>query len=144
MGSKIFGAWPASQVTMLEDLPPSIWPGGHRAPPFGFVKIKMPGPPEISGDQGPNGNQIPFTHMKVYMRPELGPIHHMKMLTQVNALGETQFFMIDHNWNKYEYEVKEYRKKLKERKMERFMVMLAEEIMKTKGVPNPNAPDLFT
>jgi hypothetical protein len=24
---------------MSEDLTPSIWPGGYRAPPFGFIKI---------------------------------------------------------------------------------------------------------
>jgi hypothetical protein len=143
---KVFGAWPASQVTMSEDLPPSIWPGGHRAPPFGFIKIKMPGPPEVSGDQGPKGNQIPFVNMKVYMRPELGPIHHMKVLTQVNALGETKFYMVDHNWNKYEYEVQEYRKKLKARKQERFMQMLAEAIAdnaRNKDKPKPSK-DLFT
>jgi hypothetical protein len=142
---KIFGCWPASQVTMCEDLPPSIWPGGHRAPPFGFIKVRMPGPPEVSGYQGPKGNQIPFLNMKINMRPELGPIHHhMKMLTQVNALGETKFYMADHNWTKFEYEAQEYRRKLKERKMDRFMTMLAQEIVRTKGVPNPNPPDLFS
>jgi hypothetical protein len=56
--SKVFGAWLASQITMSEDLPPSIWPGGHRTPPFGFIKIKMPGTPDISRDQNPKGNQI--------------------------------------------------------------------------------------
>jgi hypothetical protein len=101
---KVFGAWPASQVTMAEDLKPSIWPGPQTTPPFGFIKIKMPGPPSviISGDQTPKGNQIPFNHMRMHMRPDLGPIHHMKMLTQVNALGETKFYMIDKNWNKYQ------------------------------------------
>jgi hypothetical protein len=33
---KIFGAWPASKVTMAEDLPPSIRPGPKRVPPFGL------------------------------------------------------------------------------------------------------------
>src|ERR1700722_21012633 len=76
---KVFGAWPARQVTMAEDLPPSIWPGGHRAPPFGFIKIKMPGTPDVSGDQTPKGNEIPFVNMRIHMRPDFGPIHHMKI-----------------------------------------------------------------
>ena len=141
---KVFGAWPASQITMAEDLSiPSVWPGPMRAPPFGFIKIKMPGVPNISGDQNPKGRQIPFTNMRIHMRPDFGPIHHMKMLTQVNALGETKFYMIDDNWNKYEYEAQQYRAALKAKREERFMKMLAAEIAKTKGKPKPTK-DLFT
>jgi hypothetical protein len=62
---KAFGAWPASQVTMSEDLPPSIWPGGHRTPPFGFIKLKMPREPDTSD------HQIAFMNMRMHMRPEL-------------------------------------------------------------------------
>jgi hypothetical protein len=140
---KVFGAWPASQITMSEDLPPSIWPGGHRAPPFGFIKIKMPGDQNISGDQNPKGNQIPFNHMRIHMRPDFGPIHHMKIMTQTNALGETKFYMIDKNWNKYEYEAQQYRAALKARKQERFMEMLATEIVRTNS-ERKRAEDLFT
>jgi hypothetical protein len=140
---KIFGAWPASKITMSEDLTPGIWPGGDHAPPFGFIKIKMPGTPDVSGYQGPKGNQIPFTNMKIHMRPELGPIHHMKIMTRINALGETKFYMIDKNWEQHEYDHKQYRAALKARKQERFMRMLAEEIIRTKAEPKPT-PDLFS
>ena len=77
---KVFGAWPASKVTMSEDLTPGIWPRGHHTPPFGFIKLRMPGTPDISGQQNPKGNQIAFMNMKIHMRPEFGPIHHMKIL----------------------------------------------------------------
>src|ERR1700733_7285043 len=63
--AKLFGAWPASQVLMAEDLSiPSVWPGPKRAPPFGYIKLKMPGTPDVSGYQGPKGSQIPFVNMK--------------------------------------------------------------------------------
>jgi hypothetical protein len=127
---------------MAEDLPPSIWPGGHRTPPFGYIKIKMPGTPDISGYQGPKGFQIPFNHMRIYMRPEIGPIHHMKVMTRINALGETKFYMIDKNWEQHEYLVKEYRAALKARKRERVMAMIAEEIVRTNGERKPTR-DLF-
>lgn len=142
---KWFGAWPASQVTMAEDLSiPSVWPGPKRAPPFGFIKIQMPGPSEINGVwNNPKGNQIPFSNMRIHMRPDFGPIHHMKMLTEVNALGETKFYMIDKNWEKYEYDSQEYRKILKQRKKEKIMQMLAEEIARSKGRPKPSR-DLFS
>jgi hypothetical protein len=134
---KIFGAWPASQIPVSEDLPPSIGPGGHRAPPFGFIKIKMPGEPNVKG------NQIPFVNMKMHMRPDFGPIHHMRIQTQINALGETKFYMIDKNWDKYEYEAQQYRTELKARKQERFIAMMAEEIVRTNGQPKPTT-DLFS
>jgi hypothetical protein len=139
---KIFGAWPASQITMSEDLPPSIWPGGHRTPPFGFIKIKMPGTPDISGDQNPTGNQIPFENMKVHMRPELGPIQHLRVMTRNTPMGQ-KFYLIDRNWDHAEYNYLEYRKTLKQMKKEKFMRMFAEEIAKTKGQPKPSI-DLFS
>jgi hypothetical protein len=140
--SKVFGAWPASQVTMSEDLPPSIWPGGHRTPPFGFIKIQMPGGLDISGDQSRKGNQIPFVNMKIYMRPELGPIHHMKIMTRNTPMGQ-RFYLIGRNWEQAEYEAQEYRKALKRMKKERFMQMFAEKIYRTKGQPKPTT-DLFS
>jgi hypothetical protein len=139
--SKWFGAWPASQVTMSEDLPPSIWPGGHRAPPFGFIKVKMPGPPEISGDQGPKGYQIPFNHMRIHMRPELGPIHHMRIMTRNTPMGQ-KFYLIDNNWDYAEYNYLEYRKALKAKRQEKFMAMLASEIERTHRERKPTK-DLF-
>jgi hypothetical protein len=135
---KVFGAWPGNKVLMSEDLPPSIWPGGHRTPPFGWT-----GPPEISGDQGPKGNSIPFTHMKMHMRPEIGPITHMKIMTRINAYGETKFYLIDKNWDQHEYDHKIYRKAMKEKREARVMAMLAAEIARTGGKPQPSR-DLFS
>ena len=66
----------------------------------------------------------------------------MKIMTRVNALGETKFYVIDKNWDQHEYLVKEYRAALKARRLERFQQMLAEEIVKTKGQPKPHI-DLF-
>lgn len=139
---KWFGAWPASKVTMAEDLAPSVWPGQPNVPPFGFIKIKMPGTPDVSGDQTPKGNQIPFVNMRMHMRPDFGPIHHMKVMTRINALGETKFYMIDKNWEQHEYLVEEYRAALKARKRERVMAMIAEEIAKNDGRTKPTV-DLF-
>jgi hypothetical protein len=138
---KIFGAWPASNVTMSEDLPPSIWPGGHRAPPFGFISIKMPGTPDVSGDQTPKGNQIPFVHMNMHMRPDFGPIHHMRIMTRDTPMGQ-KFYLIDRNWDYAEYRFKEYRAALKRMKMEKYMALLAKEIATYDGKPKPHV-DLF-
>ena len=135
--SKVFGAWPASQITMSEDLKPSIWPGGYRTPPFGFISLKMPGEPDTSG------NQIPFNHMRMHMRPDLGPIHHMKIMTRNTAFGQ-RFYMIDKNWDQYEYDYQEYRKALKAKRREKVEAMLAEIIAnQTRGEPQPTK-DLFS
>jgi hypothetical protein len=140
--AKVFGAWPGNKVLMSEDLPPSIWPGGHRTPPFGWIKLKMPGTPDVSSYQGPKDNPIPFTHMKMHMRPEIGPITRMKIMTRINAFGETKFYMIDKNWDQYEYDHKIYRAAMKQRKLDRFMTTLVQEIVRTKGQPQPSK-DLF-
>jgi hypothetical protein len=81
--------------------------------------------------------------MRMHMRPEIGPIHHMKIMTRINALGETKFYMIDKNWEQYEYDYREYRAAMKARKRERFVEMLAKEIVRTKGEPKPTK-DLFS
>jgi hypothetical protein len=132
---KWFGAWPASKVMMSEDLKPSIWPGGHRAPPWGFIKLAMPGEP------AKKGNQITFTNWRIHMRPYLGPIHHMKIMTRQTPMGQ-RFYMIDKNWNKYEYEAQQYRAALKARKQEQFMQTLADEILRTNSERKPRG-DLF-
>jgi hypothetical protein len=135
-GQKWFGAWPASKVTMAEDLPPSIWPGPRPVPPFGHIKLMMPGEPDQKG------NSIPFNHMRMHMRPDFGPIYHMKIMTRDTPMGQ-RFFLIDRNWDYAEYNYLEYRKALKRRKMEEFMQLLAEEITKNKGQPKPSK-DLFS
>jgi hypothetical protein len=104
--SKVLGCWPASQVTMSEDLPPSIWPGGHRAPPFGFIKLKMPGEPDTSGDQ------TPFVKMRVHMRPEIFYVaHHMKITSHNTPMGQ-KFYVQDEPWEQYGREYRKYKAKL--------------------------------
>jgi hypothetical protein len=64
-------------------------------------------------------------------------------MTRINALSETRFYMIDKNWDQYEYDWKEYRTVMKARKREKVMEMIAEEIIKTRGKPQPSK-DLFS
>ena len=40
---KVYGAWPASQVTMIENL--------QTTPPFGLIKLAMPGEPALKDHQ---------------------------------------------------------------------------------------------
>jgi hypothetical protein len=119
---------------MSEDLPPSIWPGGHRSPPFGFIKCLMPGQQGIAKEQ-----QISFMHMKIHTPPE---ITRFSVMARVNALGETKFYSIDKNWEEAEYNFKEYRKAIKARRQAMFREMLAETIVRTRGQPQPSK-DLF-
>jgi hypothetical protein len=126
---KVFGAWPASQISMRDDL--------VNHPPFGVIKLKMP------GERDRSENEIPLTHWKMHMRPDMYQvIHHMKIMTQRNALGETKFYLINENWERAEYDAKLYRAALKEYRNEKFRQMLAAEIAKTKGKPQPSK-DLF-
>jgi hypothetical protein len=141
---KIFGAWPASKITMAEDLSiPSVWPGPMRAPPFGFIKIKMPGTPDISGDQTPKGNQIPFVNMKMHMRPHwVSHFNHLKIISRDTPMGE-KFYLMDHNWEQYdEYSPAKISAAIKRRRDEKFREMLAEEIVRSRGMPKPSV-DLF-
>jgi hypothetical protein len=138
--AKVLGAWPASQVLMSEDLPPSIWPGGHRAPPFGFIKLKMPGDVSVSGDQAPKGNQIPFTHMKMHMR-WISP-DEMKVKTAITPMGPRYYFQSG-GWNQYEFDYKTFQAALKARRRERLITMLVAEISRNGGKPKPSK-DLFS
>src|SRR3984957_6781271 len=131
---KVFGAWPASQITMSEDLPPSIWPGGHRAPPFGFIKLKMPGTPDVSGYQGPKGNQIPFVNMKIHMR-WISP-DEMKVKTAITPLGLRYYFQSE-GWSQYEFDFKTFQSALRMKRRRRVQQMLAQEIARTRGQPKP-------
>ena len=49
----------------------------------------------------------------------------MKIMTRINALGETKFYLIDQNWDQYEYDYKEYRRMMKARKLEKLAMMIA-------------------
>jgi hypothetical protein len=104
--SKWFGAWPASQVTMSEDLEPSIWPGGHRVPPFGFIKLKVLGAPDIAG------NEIPSNQMRIHMRPEIFYVaHHMKIVSRNTPMGQ-KFYVENESWDQYGPAYRRYKAKL--------------------------------
>jgi hypothetical protein len=130
---KVFGCWPASKITMSEDLKPSIWPGPHRSPPFGFIKLKMP------GEKDTTGLQIPFTNFKIHMRPEFD---HFRVMARHTPMG-IKYFLYDQNWDLQEYEYKKYRAALKTRKQEQFMEMLADEIRRTNSERKRPTKDLF-
>jgi hypothetical protein len=137
---KILGAWPASQITMPEDLH-NIWPGKQRShPPFGFIKLKMPGTPDISGDQGPKGYQIPFVNMKMHMR-WISP-DEMKVKTAITPLGPRYYFQAK-GWEQHESDYKEFRRAMRARRRARVQQMIAEEIVRTGGKPKPTK-DLFS
>jgi hypothetical protein len=132
------GAWPASQVSMRDD--PSIWPERRSWPPFGYLKVRMPGDPSVSGDQNPKGNQIAFMNMRGHMR-YLSP-DEMKVKTAITPLGPRYYFS-NPNWEQYEYEWKEFQEVLKLLRRERFMKMMAKEIERNeKEGPRPSK-DLF-
>jgi hypothetical protein len=137
---KSFGAWPASQITMAEDLKPSIWPGPQTTPPWGFIKIRMPGPPDISGDQNPKGNQIAFMNMKIHMR-YLSP-DEMKVKTAITPMGPKYYFQSE-GWNKYELDYREFQVALRMKRRLRVQQMIAEEIARNGGKPKPSK-DLFS
>jgi hypothetical protein len=127
---KIFGAWPASKISMSEDL--------VIHPPFGVIKVKTPS--DYSGIWP--GRQASYMNMKMHMRPYIGPIHHLRILTRDTPMGQ-KFFLIDRNWDYAEYNYIEYRKALKEMKMEKYMELLAKEIASYDGQPKPSK-DLFS
>jgi hypothetical protein len=125
---KVFGAWPASQVSMPEDL--QSWP------PFGIIKFKVPGEPDQKG------NQIAWTKMKIHMRPDLGPIHHMRVMSRNTPMGQ-KFYLMDDNWSQYDYDYRRYRQQMKQKRMEDVANLIAAEMAKTKGKSKPGS-DLFT
>jgi hypothetical protein len=117
-GEKWLGAWPASQVTMSEDLTPSIWPGGHRAPPFGFIKLGMPGEPVAKH------HQISFMNMRIQMRPDIGHVgHHLRIMSRNTKLGQ-KFYLIDRNWDKYEYDYKMLRAMFRHKRLKEIEAMI--------------------
>lgn len=131
---KVFGAWPASQVTMSEDLAPSIWPGGHRTPPFGFIKLKMP------GQRITSGNQIAFMKMRMYMRPDIAHVgHHLRIMSRNTPMGQ-QFYFVDKNWDQYTYDYRQFRALMRARRRAEIEAML--EKMDKPITPKPSV-DLF-
>jgi hypothetical protein len=123
---KIPGAWPPSQITTVDDV--------SSVPSFGYIKLKVPGEPDTSG------NQIAFVNMKMHMR-HLSP-DEMKVKTAITPLGP-RYYLESAGWSQYEFEYKTFQDALKMRRKERFMEMLASEIVKTRGKPKLSR-DLFT
>jgi len=137
---KLFGAWPASKITMPEDLR-YVWPGQRRpVPPWGYIKVKMPGTPDASGDQTPKGNQILFMNMKIHMR-WISP-DEMKVKTAITPMGP-RYYAQSSGWSQHEYDYREFRTVLRMRRRGRVEQMLAPEIMRTRGQPKPHK-DLFS
>ena len=148
---KVFGAWPASQVTMAEDLAPSIWPGRANVPPWGFIKLVMPGTPDISGDQNPKNHHIHMTGWKIHMR--YLSMTQQKVMTVVTPFGP-RYFLQSKDWEQHqnkeqaqllrsEWVKRRTEKQLAERAAEinAMLTKLAKENQRPK-TPNGH-PDLF-
>ena len=123
---KIFGALPASKISIPEDL--------QNPSPFGYIKLKVPGQ-TISASQ-----QISFMNMRIHTR-RLSP-DEMKVMTAITPLGP-RYYIKSHNWEQHEMEYKEFQAALRAKRRERVMDMLAEEIVRTKGESQPGR-DLFS
>jgi hypothetical protein len=133
--SKQLGAWPSSKIAMSEDLKPSIWPGPHRAPKFGFIKLKMPGEPNRSF------NEIPFTHFKIHTR-YLSP-DEMKVMTTITPFGP-RYYLQSENWEYKELEYKQFKVALGAKRRGQIQRLLAETIAYgTEREPKPSV-DLFS
>lgn len=125
---KVFGAWPASQISTSEDL--------VNHPPFGFISLKVPGQLITSG------NEIPFVNFQIHTRPDgLEYFNRMKIMSRQTPMGQ-KFYLIDENWEFAEYNYREYRKAIKAKRQERFCEMIAAEIMRRRGKLQPTK-DLF-
>jgi hypothetical protein len=105
---KVFGAWPASQVSMAEDL--------QSIPPFGYIKAKMPGEPDISG------NQIAWIKMKMHMRHVTSV--EMQMMTVVDAFGVPKFYLKGEPWDQHQDGHRLLRAAINARRKEKYEQML--------------------
>jgi hypothetical protein len=123
--NKVFGAWPASQISMPEDL--VNWP------PFGIIKLKMTGEP-AQVDQ-----QIAFLPIKMHMRAISNEQSQLKIA--VTPMGPRYYFR-DQPWEQYQKEYGEFLSALKEKKMADIQEMMAAEIAKPKG-ESKKGHDLF-
>jgi hypothetical protein len=141
-GQKVFGSWPPSKIIMSEDLPPSIWPGGHRTPDFGFIKLMMPGVPSVSGNQQPKHHQLSFMHMRIRMLPDPYIWHNLKVKTRETPMG-TKYYLQNENWGQYavEYNVKEIRMAIKTMTHKEYLQWLAKKANNME--PKPSR-DLFS
>jgi hypothetical protein len=122
-GHKQLGVWPASKITMAEDV--------LTTPPWGYIKLKMP--QQIIS----SARQIAFMNVKMQMRPE---IDHFFVLTRNTPMGQ-KFFLVDENWNRQEYVHQEYKAKMRAKKREHYEALLSAQIEMGETQPSK---DLFS
>lgn len=67
---------------------------------------------------------------------------YLKIMSQRNAFGEQKFYYMTANWEHKEYEVKEWRRLIRERHYEKIMSMIA-DLEREPKVLRP-ATNLFT
>lgn len=115
---KVFGAWPASQISTPNDL--------QNNPPFGLIKLKVPGESQTSG------NQIAFTQMKMHMR--YLSITQMKVTTIVTPFGP-KFYIKSENWNQHEKQAAEIRAAMKRKWRDKLAEQIVGKIEETEGQP---------
>jgi hypothetical protein len=134
---KSFGACPAAQITMSEDLAPGSWPGrGHKTPPFGFIKLTVPGQ-RVTKEQ-----QIIFMKLRMHMRPEIAYIGpHLKFMSHNTPMGR-KYYIMDKNWEAHEYNYKMMRRAIRTKRLDQIMEMIA-KMEKAPKVLRP-ATNLFT
>jgi hypothetical protein len=145
---KIFGCWPASKVQMMENF--------LNHPPFGVIKLMIPrGPDDQLMDLQEKHHQIAFQKMKIHMPQFINYISpYLKMVSQTNAFGEQKFHFVTANWTQKEYDVKEWRRLMRERHYEEIMSMIANMENEPKTLrpatnlftnePQKEVTDLFT
>ena len=65
------------------------------------------------------------------MRPYLGPIQHMRIMTRNTPMGQ-KFYFVHENWENAEYNYQEYRAALRARKRAQIEKVLADMITNGK------------
>lgn len=92
---KVFGAWPPSKITMAEDLQkPSIWPGPYTTPPWGYIKLRMPGQ-KITKEY-----EISFMKMKIQINHFINYISpSLKMVARQTPMGVKYDYINGSNMN---------------------------------------------
>jgi hypothetical protein len=145
-GDKVFGAFSARKVMMAEDL--------KNHPPFGYVKFNTPTQPSLNA----------LTPIKAHMRPpvwlDISPhpsvwaegklISAMREMSRKRPLklitneGSITIRSIRHpNWSQYKNVLSERSAAIKAKREAEHRELLAEEMVKTKGQPQPSK-DLFS
>jgi hypothetical protein len=66
----------------------------------------------------------------------------VRIMTRNTRMGQ-KFYLVDKNWDEYEYDYKEYRAAMRARKRTQIQELLAAEIANGNGKPKPTY-DLFS